>query len=174
MATIEEQITLTTRGKIAIITLNVEKKLNALTQDLYYRLSCLMREVATRDDIYITILTGKGRYFSAYALYLFYSASMQSKLTLPPKRCRRNLLSFPPGKHLPRRYPPPLAPLFRSQQPRNNPSLLLSPQNHHRPQWPRRRPIRRSHLFLGLYIRSPSRFPPYPVHIPRLSRRRWR
>ncbi|MCJ1426584.1 hypothetical protein MMC29_004487 [Sticta canariensis] len=63
----EEQITLTTRGKIAIITLNVEKKLNALTADLYYRLSSLMREVAARDDIYITVLTGKGRYFSAGA-----------------------------------------------------------------------------------------------------------
>jgi len=58
-------VTLTTRGKIAIITLNLPKKLNALTQDLYYRLSCLMREVAARDDIYITLLTGKGRYFSA-------------------------------------------------------------------------------------------------------------
>lgn len=67
MATIEEQITLTTKGKIAIITLNLEKKLNALNQDLYYRLSCLMREVAARDDIYITVLTGKGRYFSAGA-----------------------------------------------------------------------------------------------------------
>lgn len=62
----EEQVILTRRGKIAIITLNVEKKLNALTIDLYYRLSSLMREVAARDDIYITILTGKGRYFSAY------------------------------------------------------------------------------------------------------------
>ena len=62
----EDSISLTTRGKIAIITLNVEKKLNALNQELYYRLSCLMREVAARDDIYITVLTGKGRYFSAY------------------------------------------------------------------------------------------------------------
>ena len=61
-----DAITLTTRGKIAIITLNLPKKLNALTQDLYYRLSCLMRDVAARDDIYITILTGRGRYFSAY------------------------------------------------------------------------------------------------------------
>ena len=66
MSTLIDQVTLTTQGKIAIITLNVEKKLNALTQDHYYRLSCLMREVAARDDIYITILTGKGRYFSAY------------------------------------------------------------------------------------------------------------
>ncbi|KAI9813773.1 MAG: hypothetical protein M1827_003563 [Pycnora praestabilis] len=62
-----EEITLTTRGKIAIITLNLEKKLNALSQDLYYRLSCLMREVAARDDIYITVLTGRGRFFSAGA-----------------------------------------------------------------------------------------------------------
>ena len=63
---LEKPISLTIRGKVAIITLNLEKKLNALTQDLYYRLSCLMREVAARDDVYITVLTGKGRYFSAY------------------------------------------------------------------------------------------------------------
>ena len=67
MSASNDQITLTTEGKIATITLNLPKKLNALTQDLYYRLSCVMREVAKRDDIYITILTGKGRYFSAYA-----------------------------------------------------------------------------------------------------------
>ena len=66
MSTLEEQITLETDGKIAIITFNIEKKLNALTLDLYYRLSSLMRGVAARDDIYITVLTGKGRFFSAY------------------------------------------------------------------------------------------------------------
>ncbi len=65
MTSIENLITLSTNGKIAIITINLEKKLNALTQDLYYRLSTLMREVAARDDIYITVLTGKGRFFSA-------------------------------------------------------------------------------------------------------------
>ena len=67
MSSLEEQITLSTQGKIAIITLNLPHKLNALTQDLYYLLSCRMREVAKREDIYITILIGKGRYFSAYA-----------------------------------------------------------------------------------------------------------
>lgn len=65
MSTPEDAVTLTTRGKVAIITLNQPKKLNALSQDLYYRLSYLMREVAARKDIYITILTGTGRYFSA-------------------------------------------------------------------------------------------------------------
>ncbi|KAA6409382.1 MAG: crotonase [Lasallia pustulata] len=62
-----DKVTLTTRGKIAIITLNIPDKLNALTQDLYFRLSTLLRQVATLDDIYVTVLTGTGRYFSAGA-----------------------------------------------------------------------------------------------------------
>ncbi|KAF2398245.1 ClpP/crotonase [Trichodelitschia bisporula] len=62
-----DEITLETRGKIAIITLNREKKLNALNLDLYYRLATLMNEVAAKPEIAITILTGKGRFFSAGA-----------------------------------------------------------------------------------------------------------
>ena len=65
MSSPEKSVTLSIDGKIAIIILNLPEKLNALTQDLYYRVSCLMREIAARNDIYITILTGKGRYFSA-------------------------------------------------------------------------------------------------------------
>ncbi|MCJ1294980.1 hypothetical protein MMC34_006540 [Xylographa carneopallida] len=67
MASLEQQITLTVQGKIAIITLNLPEKFNALSLDLYYYLSTLLRQVATRDDIYITVLTGKGRFFSAGA-----------------------------------------------------------------------------------------------------------
>lgn len=52
-------------GKIATITLNVPAKLNALNGDLYYQLARAMNEVAARDDITITVLTGRGRYFSA-------------------------------------------------------------------------------------------------------------
>ncbi|KAF2150598.1 peroxisomal d3,d2-enoyl-CoA isomerase [Myriangium duriaei CBS 260.36] len=63
----EQAITFETRGRIAIITLNLPKKLNALTQDLYYRIATLMHEIAERDDIKITILTGNGRFFSAGA-----------------------------------------------------------------------------------------------------------
>lgn len=75
----EDSVTLTTRGKIAIITLNIEKKLNALTLDLYYRLSCLMREVAARDDVFITILTGKVRNSGALcAPFLFFFLSDSS------------------------------------------------------------------------------------------------
>ncbi|KAI9375877.1 ClpP/crotonase-like domain-containing protein [Aspergillus egyptiacus] len=60
-------ITLTYKGRIAIITLNIPKKLNALTGDHYYVLGERLREVDKRDDITITVLTGTGRFFSAGA-----------------------------------------------------------------------------------------------------------
>ncbi|KAH7371995.1 peroxisomal d3,d2-enoyl-CoA isomerase-like protein [Pyrenochaeta sp. MPI-SDFR-AT-0127] len=55
------------KGKIAIITLNVPKKLNSLDGALYYQLARAMHEIAARDEVYITVITGKGRYFSAGA-----------------------------------------------------------------------------------------------------------
>ncbi|KAI0481702.1 ClpP/crotonase-like domain-containing protein [Xylaria cf. heliscus] len=54
-------------GRIATITIDNDKKLNALGLEGYYTISKALREIALRDDIYITILTGKGRYFSAGA-----------------------------------------------------------------------------------------------------------
>ncbi|KAI9711279.1 MAG: hypothetical protein M1820_002266 [Bogoriella megaspora] len=62
-----DTIKLEIRGKIAIITIDNEKKLNALNQDQYYQLAVTLLEIAARDDVYITILTGKGRFFSAGA-----------------------------------------------------------------------------------------------------------
>jgi peroxisomal 3,2-trans-enoyl-CoA isomerase len=53
------------KGRIAVITIDNEKKLNALSIDQYYELARLMREVATHNEVYITVLTGKGRFFSA-------------------------------------------------------------------------------------------------------------
>ncbi len=64
----QDPITLEYEPPIAIITLTNATKLNALNVDLYYRLGSLLREVAAKQDIYITLLIGKGRYFSAYAL----------------------------------------------------------------------------------------------------------
>ncbi|TVY89298.1 3,2-trans-enoyl-CoA isomerase [Lachnellula willkommii] len=55
------------RGRIAIITIDNQKQLNALTQEEYYQLASYLREVAEHDEVYITVLTGKGRYFSAGA-----------------------------------------------------------------------------------------------------------
>ena len=53
------------RGRVAVLTLNNPKKLNAMTQDNYYTLSQHMREIANDKNIYITVLTGNGRFFSA-------------------------------------------------------------------------------------------------------------
>jgi len=66
-ADLEREVTLTLKAPIAIITLNRTKKLNALTQHHYYRISCLLRTIASNPDITITVLTGTGRFFSAGA-----------------------------------------------------------------------------------------------------------
>lgn len=66
-AELQREVTLTYKGTVAIITLNRTKKLNAMTQQHYYRISCLLREVAANPDSIITVLTGTGRFFSAGA-----------------------------------------------------------------------------------------------------------
>ena len=53
------------KGNVAIITLNLPNKLNALNQDLYYKLATSLEEIAARDEVTVTVLTGKGRFFSA-------------------------------------------------------------------------------------------------------------
>jgi len=54
------------RGTIALITLNKPRKLNALTKDEFYQLAQALYEVASHDEIITTVLTGRGRFFSAY------------------------------------------------------------------------------------------------------------
>lgn len=61
----EDFIKLTYQGRVALITLNRPDKLNALNADLYYLLGERLREVEKRDDIFITVITGNGRFFSA-------------------------------------------------------------------------------------------------------------
>ncbi|KAK3672899.1 dodecenoyl-CoA isomerase [Recurvomyces mirabilis] len=63
----EQAVLYEKRGKIAIITLNLEKKLNALTQEYYFRIAKLLNEIAKDNSVYITVLTAKGRFFSAGA-----------------------------------------------------------------------------------------------------------
>lgn len=54
------------RGRIAIIEINRPEKLNALPKDGFYLLAQRLREVDMRDEVAITVLTGRGRFFSAY------------------------------------------------------------------------------------------------------------
>jgi Delta3-Delta2-enoyl-CoA isomerase len=48
------------KDKIAVITIDKDHKLNALNQDEYYEIARYMREIATHDEVFITVLTGKG------------------------------------------------------------------------------------------------------------------
>lgn len=61
----QQQITVTYQDRVAVVTLNRPDKLNALNADLYYLLGERLREIDSRDDIFITVLTGTGRFFSA-------------------------------------------------------------------------------------------------------------
>jgi peroxisomal 3,2-trans-enoyl-CoA isomerase len=65
----EHLITVTYQDRVAIVTLNRPDKLNALNADLYYLLGERLREVDSREDIFITVLTGTGRFFSAYVIH---------------------------------------------------------------------------------------------------------
>lgn len=63
----ENAIQVTYEGRLAVVTIANEKKLNALNQQQYYALSEALREIATHDEVFITLLIGKGKYFSAGA-----------------------------------------------------------------------------------------------------------
>lgn len=63
----ETEITYEVKGKIAIITLNVPDKLNALNGPQYLRLGQLVEEADKEEDTIMTIIQSSGRYFSAGA-----------------------------------------------------------------------------------------------------------
>ncbi|UNI21382.1 Delta(3)-Delta(2)-enoyl-CoA isomerase [Purpureocillium takamizusanense] len=63
----ESVISVEYRGRVAVITIDNDKKLNALGQLQYYELARLMQEVATHDEVFVTVILAKGRYFSAGA-----------------------------------------------------------------------------------------------------------
>lgn len=53
------------RGRTAILTVHNERKLNAFNSAQYYDLAQKLREIATHDEVFITVILGKGRFFSA-------------------------------------------------------------------------------------------------------------
>ena len=61
-------VVLEKRGNIAIIKLNKPKKLNAVSAQDWFDIACHMHDIAADDKITITVLTGEGRFFSAYVL----------------------------------------------------------------------------------------------------------
>lgn len=61
----DRSITVEYKGRIAVITIDNQRKLNAMTQDQYYLIAKFLREVATRKEVFVTVLTGRGTFFSA-------------------------------------------------------------------------------------------------------------
>jgi len=66
-STVNSEVTLTfpRTPKIAVITIDRQKKLNAVTQNHYFRIAELLDQVAKMDEVIVTVVTGKGRFFSA-------------------------------------------------------------------------------------------------------------
>jgi peroxisomal 3,2-trans-enoyl-CoA isomerase len=58
-------INLEYRGRVAVITIDNAAKLNAMNQTDYYNLGMSLREIDTHSEVYITVILGKGRFFSA-------------------------------------------------------------------------------------------------------------
>lgn len=54
------------RGNVAIISISVPHKLNAVTQPCYFRIASLLAEIAEMDDVVFTVVRGLGRFWSAY------------------------------------------------------------------------------------------------------------
>lgn len=52
-------------GHVAVVVINNPKQLGALTQDMIVQLGHHLRTAADRGDIYVTLLTGTGRFFSS-------------------------------------------------------------------------------------------------------------
>jgi peroxisomal 3,2-trans-enoyl-CoA isomerase len=61
-----DAVTLEKKGNIAIIKLNKPSKLNAMSSEDWFNIAVHMYDVAADDNITITVLTGEGRFFSAY------------------------------------------------------------------------------------------------------------
>lgn len=53
------------KGRLAVLTIDNQKKLNALNQQQYYEISQKLREIAAHPEVYVTVLLAKGRFFSA-------------------------------------------------------------------------------------------------------------
>lgn len=56
------------RGRVAVVMIDNQKKLNALGQPQYYQLAMSLREIDKHPEVFVTVVLAKGRYFSAYAI----------------------------------------------------------------------------------------------------------
>lgn len=136
MADTSSVITLEYRGRVAVVTINNEKKLNALNQSQYYAIAQKLREIATHDEVYVTVLLAKGRFFSACALKFLRPLNTYShtRMLTGSTFQRRRRLHIQGGACRRDRPQEVLAAVLRRLQPQHHRGVL------HPPQDPRRRP----------------------------------
>ncbi|KAF7550929.1 hypothetical protein G7046_g7862 [Stylonectria norvegica] len=125
-------ISLDYRGRVAVLTIDNDKKLNSLSQMQYYDLAQKMREIATHDEVFITVILAKGRYFSAYVL-LPYLVSCLASGGAGGDETRRRCLHRQKRPLLGPSIAQTLDAIFRHLQPQHHARLLHAPQD------PRRR-----------------------------------
>lgn len=98
---LEQEVKYEARGDVAIITLNLPHKLNAVTQAHYFRVASLLHQIAANDAITVTVLTGTGRFFSAYAspapLLLPLCLSLHAPASPPPPHPRADAAAYHSG-----------------------------------------------------------------------------
>lgn len=80
---LSDEVTFEVRDRVAIITLNRPKQLNAMTQEHYFKIATHLREVAKMDEVAVTLLIGRGRFFSSS---VFPCALLLSRVQLPSRR----------------------------------------------------------------------------------------
>ncbi|KAF4999023.1 hypothetical protein FDECE_11639 [Fusarium decemcellulare] len=83
-------ISLDYRGRVAVLTIENESKLNSMSLEQYYDLAQKLRDIATHDEVFITVILAKGRYFSAGANVSF----AKEAPTMGPDLHRHWLQSF--------------------------------------------------------------------------------
>jgi len=100
-----EDLLLEKRGHIAVVTLNVPQKLNALTLAMSESIGQVAADLAQDDDVRLVVLTGAGRGFCSGA-----DVSLMTGQGGPPPRHRRmQYLGYPHADAFPRLNKPVIA-----------------------------------------------------------------
>ena len=95
-----EEVTVTERGAVRLVTLNRPDQLNAVNAGLHTGVSLVWRQIAADPDARVVVLTGSGRAFSAGGDMDWFSqvqtdAPLRARLMLEAKRIMVEMAGFP-------------------------------------------------------------------------------
>lgn len=95
-----EEVTVTERGAVRIVTLNRPDQMNAVNAGLHAGVSLVWRQIAADPDARVVVLTGSGRAFSAGGDMDWFGqvqtdAPLRARLMLEAKRIMVEMAGFP-------------------------------------------------------------------------------